>query len=102
MSTFKRLNASCVLVVTGLLTAALGCFGQAMEPHSSSVGVISGGDASRETPAVGTTSDRVGRDILAIYGRNEIRTMSGMRAMMHACLDWFAMSFSPPGRVSTS
>jgi outer membrane protein TolC len=63
MSTFNRLNASSVLVVTGLLTAALGCFGQAMEPHSSSVGVISGGDASRETLAVGTTSDEAPQTI---------------------------------------
>ena len=57
MCTFDRLNASCVLVVTGLFTTALGCFGQVMELHSSSMGVISGGDASRETLAIGTTGD---------------------------------------------
>ena len=57
MSTFNRRNASSILLVTGLVVTALGCFGQAMRPQSSSAGLVSSGDGSRETLAVGTISD---------------------------------------------
>ena len=57
MSRFNRPNTRSVLRLTGLVVTALGCFGQAIEPQLSSVGIISSGDASRETLAVGTTSD---------------------------------------------
>jgi outer membrane protein TolC len=58
----NRLNASWVLVVTGLFATAFGSFGQVMELHSSPVG-IAGEDAHAEALAIGTKADEAPQTI---------------------------------------
>ena len=53
----QRLSTRCMLVLTVLLAAALGCFAQAPAQHSLTELLSATGGAFRETPGTGTASE---------------------------------------------